>query len=114
YHHFSAIEKKIIDAMVPIRQQNKTYVQLLLDIGRYQNCALGTALTDNGIYLTVIDLQTSVKYRYVLYLKRSLMSGEAYSRVDIPMYVLVFDQQETNETIFTYFMLSKSGRISSM
>ncbi len=114
FESLSEPEKDMIKIMTPINHQNKTAVQLLFDVGSFQNCAMGTAITNDKIFLTINEKGSSTRHRFVLSLNKALTSEDRFSRAEMPIYVLVFDQKATNETIFMYFLLTKQGRVDAM
>lgn len=107
-------EQRLINNLQPLSNSNKMYAQLFLDMGKYKNCGVGTALTADKIYFTLVDKATGKKHRHVLELNKSLVSENEFGDEKTHLYVLVFEtpskeQGVVSETLFMLLSVKEDG-----
>lgn len=111
----NVFEQNLIQYLSPMNEANKSFVQLLLDMGTYKDCVMETRLEAGKVLLQLFDQKSSQKYFYTLQANQSLVSFDSILGQDHTVYVLVFDQasEQGPETLFMYFNLDDSGTAKS-
>ena len=102
--------------MEPMTDKNKSLVELLLNIGKFDNCLIKTKIESDKIILNIKEKSSGFDQTFVLNVEKTLVNSHHFLAGDIAVYVLVFDKVPqdkpfdiTSETFIATFYISMDG-----